>query len=65
MPSEKSLKKKRKIIEYIKKLAKEYKVIGIVDFTNLPSRQLTDMRLKLRGKAKIFMTKKRIAKRNK
>ncbi len=62
MPSQRVLEEKRKIIEKIKNLAKQYKVVGIIDFSNLPARQLQDMKAKLRSIAVIYMTKKRLIK---
>jgi len=38
------------------------KTMGIVDMTNLPSKQLQTIRGKLRGKAEILMSKKRLIK---
>ena len=60
MPSQRVLEEKRRIIEKIKSLARNYRAVGIVDFRNLPARQLQDLRARLRGTAEIFMTKKRL-----
>ncbi|NIO22448.1 MAG: 50S ribosomal protein L10 [Candidatus Aenigmarchaeota archaeon] len=55
-----------KKIEDVKKVAgelKKYPVIGLLDMFKLPSKQLQEMRDKLKGKAKIKMVRKSILKR--
>jgi large subunit ribosomal protein L10 len=51
---------KKKLVSDLVKQFDQYKVIGAVNVENLPARQLMTMRAKLRGKAHIFMTKRRI-----
>lgn len=52
------LKKDKPIeMEKIQKLVEEYPVIGIINMHNMPGRQLQEIREKLRGKAKIRMSK--------
>ena len=50
-------------VEEVEKLAtaiKEYPVVGLVDMTAFPSKQLVSMKRLLRGKALIKMSKKSI-----
>lgn len=51
---------KLKAVEELKKLLEEYPVIGILDMYKHPSKQLQEIRKKLRGKAIIKVTKKSI-----
>jgi large subunit ribosomal protein L10 len=51
---------KKKLVSDLVKLFDQYKVIGAVNVENLPAKQLMVMRAKLRGKAQILMTKRRI-----
>lgn len=53
---------KKKVVEDITKLSKEYPIIGVVNMESLPAPQLQAMRSELRGKVEIFMTKKRLMK---
>jgi large subunit ribosomal protein L10 len=53
-------KEKKRQLDVVKKLIKDHKIVAVVDFENLPARPLQVMREKLRGKVKIFMTKKRL-----
>jgi len=53
---------KKKIVEDITKLSKEYPIIGVVNMENLPASQLQTMKAELRGKVDFFMTKKRLMK---
>src|SRR3989338_1126158 len=53
---------KKKTVDDIVKLSKEYPIIGIVNMENLPAPQLQSMRAKLRGSYYITMTKKRLIK---
>ena len=57
------------VAEYKKKVAKEfssliekYPIIGVVNMENLPSPQLQKIRMQLRGKVELRMTKRRILK---
>lgn len=54
--------KKKDIVKKIKELASEYPIIGAVNMANLPAKQLQSMREQLRGKVRIFMTKRRLMK---
>ncbi len=55
--------KKKKIVAEITGLMDKYKVIGIVNMVNLPTRNVQGMRAKLRGKQTILrMTKKTLIK---
>lgn len=49
--------KKEKVVDRIKKLFKESKVVGIVDLRNLPDRELQTMKKKLRDKATFIVAK--------
>ena len=53
---------KKKIVNDIVKLTREYPIIGIVNMEDLPAPQLQAMRSELRGKIDLFMTKKRFMK---
>jgi len=53
---------KKKIVNDIIKLSREYPIIGIVNMEDLPAPQLQAMRSELRGKINLFMTKKRFMK---
>jgi len=53
---------KKKIVNDIVKLTREYPIIGIVNMEGLPAPQLQAMRSELRGKIDLFMTKKRFMK---
>jgi large subunit ribosomal protein L10 len=53
---------KVKEVEELKKLIESYPVIGILDMFKLPSKQLQEIRKKIRGKALIKMTKKSLLK---
>ena len=53
---------KKKIVEDLIKLMRQYSIIGIVNMENLPAPQLQSMRSDLRGKINLFMTKKRFMK---
>lgn len=54
---------KLEAVEEIKALCEQYKVIGLVRLTKIGSPQITDLRAKLRGIAKIRMAKKGVMKR--
>ena len=56
-------KKKIEELSRLKELLKEYKVISIIDLTNLPSANLQSIKNKLRDKIQIRVTKKSIIKR--
>ena len=51
---------KQSRVKEIQDLVNKHKVIGIVDMENLPALQFMRMTRQLRGKAKIFMVKKRL-----
>lgn len=53
---------KKQEVERLKKEIEKYSVIGILDMLKLPSRQLQEIRKKLRGKASIKVMKKSILK---
>ncbi|MFC1648494.1 50S ribosomal protein L10 [Nanoarchaeota archaeon] len=53
---------KKKSVKETIKLLDEYKIIGVVNFQNLPAKQLQIMREKLRDTVFITMTKKRLIK---
>ena len=53
---------KKKTVNDIVKLSKEYPIVGVVNMENLPAPQLQAMRAELRGKVSLFMTKKTIMK---
>ena len=53
---------KKRIVENIVKLAKEYPIVGAVNMENLPAPQLQAMKAQLRGKVVLVMTKKRLIK---
>src|SRR3989338_1749214 len=53
---------KKKIVDDIVRLIKEYPIIGVVNMENLPAPQLQAMRAQLRGKVALTMTKKRLMK---
>src|SRR3989338_3340595 len=53
---------KKKIVENIVSLAREYPIIGAVNMENLPAPQLQAIRVQLRGKVDLVMTKKRLMK---
>ncbi len=55
-------KEKKESVKQIQELVKKHKVIGIVDMENLPAKQFQRMTQKLKGIARIFMTKKRLIK---
>ena len=52
--------KKKKEVEYIKKLFLDNRVVLIADLTNLPSAQLQTLKTKLKSSLKIRVTKKRL-----
>ncbi|MBD3312921.1 50S ribosomal protein L10 [Candidatus Woesearchaeota archaeon] len=51
---------KKKVVDELVKLFKEYPIVGAVDVENLPAPQLQKMRAQLRDKVKILMTKRRL-----
>ncbi|MBW2976482.1 50S ribosomal protein L10 [Candidatus Woesearchaeota archaeon] len=53
---------KKKIVEEMSKLVRQYPVVGLVNLDNLPAPQLQSMRTELRGKISMFITKKRLMK---
>lgn len=54
--------KKKKQVEKVEKLLKEYPVIGVADMTNLPCAQLQMIKRKLKDHLEVYMTKKRLMK---
>jgi len=54
--------RKEQLVKELVEIAKSHKVVGIADLSYLPARQLSDIRAKLRGKAKLIMTKKTLIK---
>ena len=55
--------RKKEAVETVKKLCKEYPIIGVVNMQSLPAAQLQRMRKKLQDKVQLYMTKKRLIKR--
>src|SRR3989338_440907 len=53
---------KKKTVDDIVKLGKEYPIVGVVNMENLPAPQLQAMRAELRGRVVLFMTKKTLMK---
>lgn len=51
---------KKDKIKKLVELIKEYPIVGVVNMANIPCAQLQQMSKKLRGKAMIFMTRKRL-----
>ena len=51
---------KKKIVQDMTKLMRQYNIIGMVNMENMPAPQLQAMRSDLRGKIDMFMTKKRL-----
>ncbi|MBD3163590.1 50S ribosomal protein L10 [Candidatus Woesearchaeota archaeon] len=55
-------KYKKDVVEKLVRLFKEYPIVGTVNMEDLPAPALQKMRAKLRGKADLFMTKRRLMK---
>jgi len=53
---------KKKIVNDMTNLMKQYKIVGMVNMEDMPAPQLQSMRSELRGKVELFMTKKRFMK---
>ena len=53
---------KKKLVQDMVNLMRQYNIIGVVNMNNLPAPQLQSMRSELRGKIDLFMTKKRLMK---
>jgi len=53
---------KKKIVQDMTKLMKQYNMVGMVNMEDMPAPQLQSMRSELRGKVELFMTKKRFMK---
>ena len=53
---------KKKIVEELLKLGKDYPIIGLLNMENLPAKQLQKINEKLRGDFVLRMAKKRIIK---
>jgi len=58
-----SQKRKQEIIVELAKLIKKYKTIGIIDLRNLPDRQFSLIKKKLRGKAEFTVAKNTLIKK--
>lgn len=58
-----TLEVKKRVVKEIENLANNYPVIGILDLTSMPSRQLQRMRRNLEGKAIIKVARKRLIER--
>jgi len=53
---------KKKIVNDMTKLMRQYNIVGMVNMEDMPAPQLQSMRSELRGKVDLFMTKKRFMK---
>ncbi|MDO8480828.1 MAG: 50S ribosomal protein L10 [Nanoarchaeota archaeon] len=53
---------KKEQVAKVAKLLSDYPIVGILNMENLPASALQQMRGKLRGKAEMFMTKRRLIK---
>jgi large subunit ribosomal protein L10 len=53
---------KKKLVEDMSKLMRQYNIVGIVNMESLPAPQLQLMKRDMRGKLELFMTKKRLMK---
>lgn len=53
---------KKKLVQDMITLMRQYNIVGVVNMNNLPAPQLQSMRSELRGKIDLFMTKKRLMK---
>ena len=53
---------KKQIVAELAQLLQQYPIIGVVNLEGLPASQYQAMRAELRGKVKMFMTKKRLMK---
>jgi|MDTC01.1.fsa_nt_gb large subunit ribosomal protein L10 len=53
---------KKKLVEDMVKLMRQYHIIGLVNMSDMPTPQLQLMRKEMRGKIELFMTKKRLMK---
>tara|TARA_Y100000310_G_scaffold240713_1_gene244583 strand:- start:764 stop:2254 length:1491 start_codon:yes stop_codon:yes gene_type:complete len=51
---------KKKYVQDMSKLIRQYSIVGLVNMENLPAPQLQVMRSELRGKMELYMTKKRL-----
>ena len=51
---------KKKVVQDMTKLMRQYSIIGLVNMEDMPAPQLQAMRSELRGKIDMFMTKKRL-----
>ena len=55
-------KRKKLIIETLTKFIDEYPIIGAINMQNIPAKQLQVIRNQIRGKAVIYMAKRRLMK---
>jgi large subunit ribosomal protein L10 len=53
---------KKKIVEELVGLVKKYPIVGLVNMSDIPAPQLQMMKKEMRGKVRLFMTKKRLMK---
>src|SRR3989344_1807838 len=60
MKTTQASKEKKQSVKQIQELVNKHKVIGIVDMEMLPAKQFQRMTQKLKGTARIYMTKKRL-----
>jgi|TARA_B100001971_G_scaffold214712_1_gene253778 large subunit ribosomal protein L10 len=51
---------KKKLVQDMTKLMKQYSIVAMVNMEDMPAPQLQSMRSELRGKIDLFMTKKRL-----
>lgn len=51
---------KKRTVQELKKLVKEYPIVGVVDMQNLPAPQLQGLRRALRGKVELHMARRRL-----
>ena len=51
---------KKRTVQELKRLVKEYPIVGVVDMQNLPAPQLQIMRRSLRGKVELKMARRRV-----
>ena len=51
---------KKKYVQDMSKLIRQYPIVGLVNMEGLPAPQLQTMRSELRGKMELYMTKKRL-----
>ena len=52
--------RKKRMVQELKKLVKEYPIVGVVNMQNLPAPQLQGLRQSLRGKVELRMARRRL-----